>query len=192
VSEERVDQLHADLRALHERLRGETMESYRRMNPFCEDLFDWKERGRAWTGDDRGVTIYDSTSVVGDVEIGHDTWIGPYCSLDGTGGLVIGHHCSISSGCELVTHDTARWAVSGGAEEYEYAPTRIGDCCFLGSRVVVTKGVTIGDHCLVAAGGVVTDDLPDHAIAAGVPARRIGTVRIDEQGVSFDYEEGAG
>lgn len=190
MSEESVDRLHADLRALHERLRGETLESYRRMNPFCEDLFDWKEGGRAWTGDDRGVTIYDSTTVVGDVEIGRDTWVGPFCSLDGTGGLTIGHHCSISSGCELVTHDTARWALSGGAEEYEYAPTRIGDCCFLGSRVVVTKGVTIGDHCLIAAGGVVTGDLPDHTIAAGVPAERIGTVRIDERGVRFDYKAG--
>lgn len=193
MSDERVDRLHSDLRALHERLRDETLGTYRRMNPFAEDLFDWKERGRAWTGDDRGVTVYDSTSVVGDVDIGAETWIGPYCSLDGTGGLRIGHHCSISSGCELVSHDTARWALSGGAQDYEYAPVSIGDCCFLGSRVVVTKGVTIGDRCLIAAGAVVTADLPDDSIAAGVPARRVGTVRVDEDGVRFDYDvDGAG
>jgi acetyltransferase-like isoleucine patch superfamily enzyme len=192
MSDEYLDQLHSELRALHERLRSETLGAYRRMNPFTEDLFDWKERGRAWTGDDRGVTIYDSTSVVGDVEIGHETWIGPYCSLDGTGGLTIGHHCSVSSGCELLTHDTARWAISGGAASYEYAPTRIGDCCFLGSRVVVTKGVTIGDHCLLAAGAVVTTDLPGYSIAAGVPARRIGTVMIDGGEVQFNYEPAAG
>jgi acetyltransferase-like isoleucine patch superfamily enzyme len=186
--EERLKRLHADLRALQERLRAETLSEYRRMNPFAEDLADWKERGRAWTKDDRGVTIYDSTSVVGEVEIGEGTWIGPYCSLDGTGGLTIGHHCSISSGCELVSHDTVRWALSGGTEDYEYAPTRVGDRCFLGSRVVITKGVTVGDRCVIAAGAVVTDDVPDLTIVAGVPARPIGTVRIEDGVISLDYD----
>jgi acetyltransferase-like isoleucine patch superfamily enzyme len=189
VSEEdRLDRLHADLLALQRRLRSRTLDEFRRMNPFTEDLIDWRERGRAWTRDDRGVTIYDSTSVVGDVEIGEGTWIGPYCSLDGTGGLRIGHHCSISSGCELISHDTMRWALSGGTEDYEYAPTRIGDCCFLGSRAVVTKGVTVGDRCVIGAGAVLTDDLPDQSIAAGVPARRIGTVKIEGGAISLDYD----
>lgn len=191
MSQERLDRLHSDLLALHERLRSETLDRYQRMNPFAEDLVDWKQRGRAWTGDDRGVTIYDSTSVVGEVEIGNDTWIGPYCSLDGTGGLTIGHHCSISSGCELISHDTVRWALSGGGEDYELAPTRIGDCCFLGSRAIVTKGVTVGDRCLIAAGAVVTENLPDNTIAAGVPARRIGTVRIAGGELALDYDSDA-
>ena len=58
----------------------------------------------------------------------------------------------------------------------------------MGSRVVVTKGVTIGDRCLIAAGAVVTADLADDSIAAGVPARRVGTVRVDADGVRFDYD----
>jgi acetyltransferase-like isoleucine patch superfamily enzyme len=186
--EDRLDQLHGDLRALHERLRSQTLAEYRRINPFTEDLFDWKERGRAWTKDDRGVTIYDSTSVTGEVEIGEETWVGPFCSLDGTGGLSIGHHCSISSGCELISHDTIRWALSGGTEDYEYARTRIGDCCFLGSRVVITKGVTVGDRCVIAAGAVVTEDVPELSIVAGVPARRIGTVRLEGEKISLDYD----
>jgi len=192
MSDERLDKLHSDLVALHRRLRDETLETYKRMNPFIEDLSDWKERGRAWTKDDRGVTIYDSTSIVGDVEIGRETWVGPHCSLDGTGGLTIGHHCSISSGCELLSHDTARWALSGGAADYEYDPTWIGDCCFLGSRAVITKGVTIGDRSLIAAGAVVTTNLPDNSIAAGVPARRIGTVVLEDGDVRLDYDDPAG
>ena len=63
---ERIQALQADLQALHEHLRAETLERYGRMNPFVEDLFDWKERGRAWTKDDRGITIYNSTTVHGD------------------------------------------------------------------------------------------------------------------------------
>jgi acetyltransferase-like isoleucine patch superfamily enzyme len=181
--------LHDQLRELHERLRGETLDKYGRMNPFTEDLFDWHERGRAWTRDDRGVTIYGSTTVVGDVEIGEHTWIGPFCSLDGSGGLTIGHHCSISLGTQLLTHDTVHWALSGGAADYDYASTRIGDCCFLGVHAVVTKGVAVGDHSLVGAGAVVTSDVEPHSIVAGVPARRIGTVELGEGGaVQLRYE----
>ena len=185
----RLDQLHADLRELHLHLREETMRRHGRMNPFTEDLFDWKARGRAWTGDDRDVTIYNSTTVVGDVEIGEGTWIGPFCSLDGTGGLSIGHHCSISAGCQLLSHDTVAWALSGGRADPERAATRIGDCCFLGSHAVVTKGVSIGARCLVAAGSVVTADVDDHLIVGGAPARRLGTVAVDPSGVvSLRYD----
>jgi acetyltransferase-like isoleucine patch superfamily enzyme len=179
---DRLDRLHEDLRALHARLERDTLERYARMNPFNEDLFDWKERGNAWTKSDSGVTIYNSTTLAGDVSIGDETWIGPFCSLDGTGGLAIGHHCSISLGCQLLSHDTVKWALSGGREDYEYAATTIGDCCFLGTLAVVTKGATVGDHSLVAAGAVVVDDVERYSIVAGVPARRIGTVAVDESG----------
>jgi acetyltransferase-like isoleucine patch superfamily enzyme len=133
-------------------------------------------------------TIYDSTTVVGDVRIGDGTWIGPYCSLDGSGGLTIGHHCSISLGCHLLTHDTVSWALSGGKAPYEMSPTRVGNCCFLGSYTVVVRGLSIGDHVLVAAGAVVTRDVEDHSIVAGVPAHLIGTVEVDEsEAVSLCY-----
>lgn len=186
--DERLNQLRADLRALHEALRDETRERYGRINPFAEDLFEWRERGDYWTQDDRGVTIYNSTTVVGDVTIGANSWIGPFCSLDGTGGLTIGEHCSISAGCHLVSHDTVRWALSGGRQPYEYGPITIGDHCFLGLHVVVTRGITIGDQCLVTAGAVVTRDLPARSIAAGVPARVVGEVRVSDDGeVELDW-----
>ncbi len=54
------------------------------------------------------------------------------------------------------------------------APVRIGDDCWLGTKVVVLKGVTIGDGAVVGAGAVVTKDVPARAIVAGVPARVIG------------------
>jgi serine acetyltransferase len=184
-----LDLLHEHLRQLQERLRAATLDRHGRINPFGEDLVDWKERGRAWTGDDRGVTIYGSATVVGDVEIGEHTWVGPFCLLDGTGGLGIGDHCSIALGAQLLSHDTARWALSGGTAPYEYAPTRVGDCCFIGTHAVVTRGVTVGDHSLVAAGAVVTTDVEPYSIVGGVPARRIGAVEIGESGeVRLTYD----
>jgi acetyltransferase-like isoleucine patch superfamily enzyme len=186
---EPADRLHGELWELHRRLREQTLHAHTRINPFVEDLFDWKERGASWPGAGKGVTIYNSTTVVGDVTIGDETWIGPYCSLDGTGGLRIGHHCSISLGCQLLTHDTAKWALSGGIADYERAPTVIGDCCFLGTLAVVTKGVTIGDHCLAAAGAVVTADVAPNTIVAGVPARPIGRVSVGDGGdVELRYD----
>jgi acetyltransferase-like isoleucine patch superfamily enzyme len=57
-------------------------------------------------------------------------------------------------------------------------PTRLGDNVWLGANVVVTSGVTIGERCVVGANSVVTADLPPRSIAAGAPARPIGTVSL--------------
>nr|WP_158645717.1 acyltransferase [Stackebrandtia albiflava] len=54
------------------------------------------------------------------------------------------------------------------------APVRIGSDCWLGTKVVVCRGVTIGDGAVVGAGAVVTRDVPPRAVVAGVPARVIG------------------
>lgn len=181
-------QLRDQLVELHKKLRDKSYGEHNRMNPFSEDLFDWKERGEYWAGAGKNVTIYNTTTVIGDVNIGSDTWVGPFCALDGSGGLTIGNFCSISSGVQVVTHDTVRWALSGGREDRETAPIRIGDCCFIGSHAIITKGVSIGNNCLIGAGAVVTEDIPSFSIAAGLPAKVIGTVSCDESGqVNLEY-----
>lgn len=185
---EHLAALLQDLRALHHELRREVHMKFKRINPFYEDLFDWKERGEFWSGGGKNITIYNSTTVVGDVKIGGNTWVGPFCSLDGSGGLSIGENCSVSAGCQIVTHDTVRWAVSGGHQPYEYAPIKIGNCCFIGSHAVITKGVTIGNHCVIGAGAVITSDIPDYAIVGGVPGRVIGRVNVrNDHTVTLDY-----
>lgn len=187
-----VDDLIKDLQNLYRTLRDKTREKYNRINPFYEDLFDWKERGRYWLGEDKNVTIYNSTTLVGDVKIGKNTWIGPFCSLDGNGGLSIGENCSISLGCQLVTHDSVKWALSGGKSPYEYAPISIGNNCYLGTYVMVRKGTTIGNHCLIGAGAVVTKDIPDNSIAVGIPAKVVGKVVVSNDGdVELVYDDKA-
>lgn len=178
-----------NFKRLYEESQAESMGQYRRMNPFMENMVCWKEKGRLWCGEDRNVTIYDSTTLYGNVDIGHNTWIGPFCSLDGGDvGLTIGANCSISAACHIVTHDSVRWALSGGKSAYEYAATSIGDCCFVATGCVITKGVQLGNHCLVAANSVVTKSFPDFSIVGGVPAKRIGRVSIDNEGeVQLEY-----
>lgn len=181
------EKLLQSLTQLHHELRDHTRENWNRINPFGEDLFDWKERGAYWLGKDNDVTIYNTTVIQGDVAIGEHTWIGPYCGLDGTGKLSIGKYCSLSAGVYIHTHDTVKWAVSGGKAPYEYKPVSIGDCCFLGVRVIVLPGVSIGNHCVIGAGAVVTEDVPDFTIAAGVPARPVGRVVVEGDRVAMTY-----
>src|SRR3954453_17157918 len=101
--------------------------------------------------------------------------------LDGSGGLEIGATCSISTGVHIYTHDTVRWALSGGEHEPERAPVRIGDRTYVGAQAVVIKGVTIGARCVVRAGSLVNRDVPDGTIVDGVPARVRGRVAIDPE-----------
>jgi len=58
-------------------------------------------------------------------------------------------------------------------------PVKIGDYCWLGAGVTVCPGVTIGNGCVIGAGSVVTRDIPEHTVAAGVPCRVLR--RITEQ-----------
>jgi acetyltransferase-like isoleucine patch superfamily enzyme len=55
-------------------------------------------------------------------------------------------------------------------------PVKIGRGCFLGARSMILKGVTLGDRVIIGAGSVVTKDVPAYSIAAGNPARVVGSI----------------
>jgi acetyltransferase-like isoleucine patch superfamily enzyme len=179
--------LRGELRALYEELRADMRGQWNRDLPFEELLFDRWERARS-LGFGEGSSIYHNSYVYGDVSVGRDTWIGPFTLLDGSGGLTIGDSCSISSGVQIYSHDTVRWAVSGGVVETERAPVAIGSFTYIGSQTVVDRGVTIGDHVVIGACSFINRDIPAYTVAAGVPCRPIGSVRIGEGGsVTLDY-----
>jgi len=179
--------LEQQLVNLMTKFRDETREKYNRVNPFVEDFTDWKERGEFLFGSGKNITVYNTCTVAGDVEVGEQSWIGPYTALDGTGGLKMGKYCTVCAGVNIISHDTVRWTLSGGKSPYEYAPITIGDYCFIGTGAMITKGVTIGSHCLIGAGAIVTSDVADYSIVGGVPAKRIGTVELEGNAVSLNY-----
>jgi acetyltransferase-like isoleucine patch superfamily enzyme len=118
--------------------------------------------------------------IVGEPEIGPGTWIGAFTVIDGSGGLTIGAGCDISCGAQIYTHSSVRRCVSGRRyPDVDRQPTRIGDRVFIGPNAVVNMGVTIGDESVVAAGAVVTTDVPARTVVAGVPARAVATVDLD-------------
>ena len=89
----------------------------------------------------------------------------------------------MSSGVQIYTHSTAKRCVSGRRyPTVDRAPVVIGDRVFLGAGAVVNMGVTIGDEAVVGAGAVVTHDVPARTVVAGVPARVVAHVELDDEG----------
>lgn len=97
--------------------------------------------------------------------------IGRFCQIDARGGITIGRNVVIASHTLLITadHDVQAPGFDG-----RLGRITIEDRVWLGSRVVVLKGVTIGEGAVVAAGSVVHRDVPPWTIVSGVPAQPIG------------------
>lgn len=87
--------------------------------------------------------------------------------------VTIGAGCTFSWDVQVL--DTDFHAItSDGVEQPSVAPVVIGDRVWIGTRAVVLKGVTIGDGAVVAAGAVVTKDVPPGAVVGGIPAKVVG------------------
>lgn len=134
-------------------------------------------RGKILLGDRtqiaRGVLLHPYG---GRIETGIDVYLGPYTTVYGHGGVVIGKDTLISMHCRILSSNHARPSVGTiiRSQPDEPLPTRIGCDVWLGTGVTVLGGVTIGDGCIVGAGAVVTRDLPAGSIALGVPAKVVG------------------
>lgn len=101
------------------------------------------------------------------------------CSLCATERVVIGDRALLGAGVNIADTDSHPTRVEGrrwSREGVGVATVVIGDDVFLGERAIVLKGVTVGDGAVIAAGAVVTRDIPAGAIAAGVPASVVGSV----------------
>jgi acetyltransferase-like isoleucine patch superfamily enzyme len=172
-----LEKLLNELKLLWIQRRREVNASFKRSLPFGDYIVDRWEKAKE-LGFGKGASIYDSAIVYDDVKVGAKTWIGPFVILDGSGGLSIGAHCSISAGVQIYSHDSIKWALSAGVSSYEYAKTAIGDNCFIGPNTIIAKGVTIGNGCIIGANSLVLNDIPTGSKAYGTPCRVQGkTVR---------------
>ena len=106
------------------------------------------------------------------ISIGDWTTIGYHVFLFASAGITIGESCLIAPFCYLVD---ANHGIEGHGlireQPLTAAPIVIKDGAWLGARVTVLPGVTIGQGAVIGAGSVVTKDIPDFAIAAGSPAQ---------------------
>jgi acetyltransferase-like isoleucine patch superfamily enzyme len=132
------------------------------------------------------VKLHDSAHLYGDisiltgsggsVEIGTHTHLQPRCQLSAyVAPIRIGNHVEIAPNCAFYPYDhgTEPGQLIGKQPLRTRGGITIGDGVWLGFGVIVLDGVTIGEGAVVGAGSVVTHDVPNGAIACGVPARVI-------------------
>lgn len=108
------------------------------------------------------------------LHIGEGSIIGDFCLLDARNGIFIGKNVNISSHVSIYTeqHDHRDpFFRSTSNREYKVS---IKDRAWIGPNVIILHGVNIGEGAIVGAGAVVTKDVPDFAIVAGIPAKIIG------------------
>jgi acetyltransferase-like isoleucine patch superfamily enzyme len=91
--------------------------------------------------------------------------------------ISIGNNVHVTAGCAFVTHDGGTLILRNEVPDLEWtAPITIGNDVYLGVRTLVMPGVRIGNRVIVGAGSIVTRDIPDNSVCAGVPARILKTV----------------
>jgi acetyltransferase-like isoleucine patch superfamily enzyme len=102
------------------------------------------------------------------IVMGLDVWLGSTVSLGAAGGLTLGNKVRISHGVIIETGGLD----FNGVPHYSHIlkPIVIGNGVWIGAGALILGGVSIGEQAVVAAGAVVTKDVPDFAVVAGCPA----------------------
>lgn len=120
----------------------------------------------------RGTTFGGAPSVSGrsQLRIGRDCWINVAARFDLSATVEIGDRVAIGQEALILTNSHEIGPSESRAGRLANRTVRIGDGTWLGARVVVLPGVTIGAGAIVAAGSVVTRDVPADILVAGVPA----------------------
>lgn len=131
------------------------MRSNERKRRYCQNL---------------GCKVGDKTRFIGNVKLGSEPYL-----------IEIGSDCLISDNVLFHTHDGGVKVLNslgyfGEIKMDKMARIVIGDNCFIGSGTRIMGGVVIGNNCIIGAGSIVTKNIPDNTVAAGIPAIAICTI----------------
>lgn len=114
-----------------------------------------------------GLNAGKHVSVMGEVSFGSEPYL-----------ITLEDYVRISFGVSFVTHDGGTWAFRDQpefADVIKYGRILVGERTFIGCNSTILPGITIGKRCVIGAGSVVTKDVPDGCVVAGVPAKVIMT-----------------
>jgi acetyltransferase-like isoleucine patch superfamily enzyme len=132
-----------------------------------------------------GCSIGDQTKIGAFVEIQKGARVGAYCKISShtfiCEGVTIENECFIGHGVMFINDIYPRSTNPDGSlqtpQDWQLVETLVKRRSSIGSNATILAGITLGENCMVGAGAVVTHNVPDYAIVAGVPARVIGDVR---------------
>lgn len=114
-----------------------------------------------------GVNIGENVHIYGNPYsmFGTEPWI-----------ITIGNNVFITKEVSFLTHDGGTLIYRDQFPDLEITkPITVGNNVYIGIRTIIMPGVNIGNDCIIAAGSVVTKDVPDHSVIGGVPAKHIKT-----------------
>src|SRR3989338_1806940 len=116
-----------------------------------------------------------ATGFGGKIIIHRNVAVFEYCVIDAHRKIEIGENTLIAPFCCLTDYDHLVTAKDESpiVQGYKSAPISIGRNVWLGTKVIILKGGTIGDNTVIGAGSVVTRDIPSNSVAVGNPARVI-------------------
>lgn len=116
------------------------------------------------------------------IDIGDYVYVGENASFNGRGQVSIGRFSILSSDVTILSsqHHYKNASLLPYDEIEELSKVTIGECCWVGMKVIILPGVNIGDGCIIGAGAVVTKSIPKCSIIAGNPAKIVGNRDEDE------------
>ena len=147
-----------------------------------------KLKGSFEIAKENGMIVEDGVSVLGGVNFGSEPYL-----------ITLHRKCRITSDVVFVTHDGGTWAFRDHWNQYKdvikFGRIEVGEEAFIGTRSIIMPGVRIGKHSVVGAGSIVTRDVPDYTVVAGVPAKVICSTQeyakkcLDSMPEGFDKEK---
>ena len=107
------------------------------------------------------------------IKLGDNVGIGEYAYLGGGGGLTISNDCIVGQylSCHPENHNHEDLSVPIRLQGVNRKGIKIGQNCWIGSKVTILDGVEVGSGCIIAAGSVVNKSFPENSIIGGVPAK---------------------
>jgi len=112
-----------------------------------------------------GVCAGSNLHIYGKVEFGTEPWL-----------ITIGNNVYLTNGVKFITHDGGTLLFRKYIPDLEITkPIILGNDVYVGNNVLLLPGVTVGNKVVIGAGAIVTKNIPDNSIVAGVPAKVIKT-----------------
>ena len=117
----------------------------------------------------QGASIGDNCEIYHDVDFGSEPYL-----------ITLGNYVRVTNGVRFFTHEGGIYVIrhlfDGYEKADEFGKICVGNNVHIGSNALIMPGVTIGSNCIIGAGAIVTHDIPDNVVVAGIPAKIICSI----------------
>jgi maltose O-acetyltransferase len=115
-------------------------------------------------------------TTTGKLQLGNHVYINSECRFGCSGGITVGDYCQIGPRVSLETITHQLNPIQGAMRPSETKPILVGSHVWIGAGAILLPGVTVGDGAVIAAGAVVTKDVPPCTMVGGIPAQVLRTL----------------